>query len=195
MSELYIRPTMATRKFGAVTLLGASLLVTLALALCGPGAGSAAAAAAPCFDQLPPYSGIPPWGFHTGPPLTGDRGSYARAYGNIDLDTNRISGKICQVNRVPGREALIVMKALSPIIYHSHYAEMWGYPGNEIKTHVRVLSSDDRACKVGTVGVMTMYASYNGVRSDSVQFHFPAACKAHDHLYHGTEVNAQVPPL
>jgi hypothetical protein len=35
----------------------------------------------------------------------------------------------------------------------------------------------------------------SGVRSDSVQFLFPAACRDHDHLYHGTPVNNQVPPL
>ena len=41
---------------------------------------------------------------------------------------------------------------------------------------------------------MTLFASYNGVRSDSVQFTFPAGCKEHDHLYHGPQVNNQVPP-
>ena len=41
---------------------------------------------------------------------------------------------------------------------------------------------------------MTLFASYNGVRSDSVRFFFPAACKRHDHLYHGPQVNNQVPP-
>jgi hypothetical protein len=50
-------------------------------------------------------------------------------------------------------------------------------------------------CKVGTVGRATLFASYNGVRSDSVQFFFPAACKRQSHLYHGTQVNNQVPPL
>ena len=40
-----------------------------------------------------------------------------------------------------------------------------------------------------------IYASYNGVRSDSVQFSFPAACRDQDHLYHGPQVNNQVPPL
>jgi hypothetical protein len=40
-----------------------------------------------------------------------------------------------------------------------------------------------------------LYASYNGVRSDSVQFFFPAACRDQDHLYHGRQVNNQVPPL
>ena len=43
--------------------------------------------------------------------------------------------------------------------------------------------------------LVTLFASYNGVRSDSVQFSFPAACNDHDHLYHGRQVNNQVPPL
>ena len=30
---------------------------------------------------------------------------------------------------------------------------------------------------------------------DSVWFAFPASCKDHDHLYHGPQVNNQVPPL
>src|SRR5712671_2568770 len=45
------------------------------------------------------------------------------------------------------------------------------------------------------VGRATLFASYNGVRSDSVQFFFPVVCRDHDHLYHGTQVNNQVPPL
>jgi hypothetical protein len=72
---------------------------------------------------------------------------------------------------------------------------MWGVPGNIMKIVVRVRSSTDPRCEVGTVGRVTLFASYNGVRSDSVQFSFPAACKDHDHLYHGSQVNNQVPPL
>ena len=64
-----------------------------------------------------------------------------------------------------------------------------------MKIKVRVKTSSDPNCEVGTVGRATLYASYNGVRSDSVQFFFPAACKDQDHLYHGTQVNNQVPPL
>ena len=78
--------------------------------------------------------------------------------------------------------------------YHSHYAQMWGVPGNIMNITVRVKSSTDPACKVGTIGHVTLFASYNGVRSDSVQFFFPRACKDHNHLYHGTQVNNQVPP-
>jgi hypothetical protein len=87
------------------------------------------------------------------------------------------------------------MSVLHHLVYHSHYAMMWGFPGNIIKIRMRVTSSNDPNCAVGTVGHATLYASYNGVRSDSVQFFFPAACKDQVHLYHGTQVNNQVPPL
>jgi len=81
------------------------------------------------------------------------------------------------------------------LVYHSHYAVVWGVPGNIMKIIVRVQSSTDARCAVGTLGHVTLFASYNNVRSDSVQFTFPAACKDHDHLYHGPQVNNQVPPL
>jgi hypothetical protein len=68
-------------------------------------------------------------------------------------------------------------------------------PGNIMKIIVRVVASNDPKCEVGTAGRATLFASYNGVRSDSVQFFFPAACRDQDHLYHGTQVNNQVPPL
>jgi hypothetical protein len=64
-----------------------------------------------------------------------------------------------------------------------------------MKITFRVKSSTDAGCQVGTIGRATLFASYNNVRSDSVQFFFPAACKGHDHLYHGPQVNNQVPPL
>lgn len=160
------------------------------------GTGAADAATAPCFKQVPPLAGIPPWGFHTSDPLTGSSGSYARAYGDVNLDTGKISGNICQVDLHAGQpEQLIMLKPQSPLISHTHYGKMWGYPGNLIKVNVKVASSTDPSCTVGTVGRMTMFGSYNGVRSDSIQFTFPAACKGHDHMYHGPQVNAQVPPL
>jgi len=90
---------------------------------------------------------------------------------------------------------MIAMKVGPHISYQSHYAVMWGYPGNLIKTSLTVTASTDPACTVGTNGHITMYASYNGVRSDSMQFFFDAGCSDQDHLYHGHQVVAQVPPL
>jgi hypothetical protein len=41
--------------------------------------------------QIPIVGGIPPWGFHTGAPITGARGSYARGHGDINLAANTVS--------------------------------------------------------------------------------------------------------
>jgi hypothetical protein len=93
------------------------------------------------------------------------------------------------------RAGTIIMSVEHHLVYHSHYAMMWGFPGNIIKIKFRVKNSTDPNCEVGTVGRATLFGSYNGVRSDSVEFFFPTACRDQDHLYHGTEVNNQVPPL
>jgi hypothetical protein len=174
----------------AAAVLGLALLLTLAIT-----AGSAGAYPVQYCAQVPIVGGIPPWGFHTGAPITGRSGSYARGHGDINLAANTVSGILCQVNRVPHQpDRLITMSVESHLVYHSHYARMWGFPGNLMKIIVRVQSSTDPLCNVGTLGQVTLFASYNGVRSDSVQFAFPVACRDHDHLYHGPQVNNQVPP-
>jgi hypothetical protein len=159
---------------------------------------AATAAGRPLQDcaQIPIVQGIPPWGFHTGPPITGATGSYARGHGEIDLAAKTVSGILCEVDRPDGKpDRLIIMTVKHHLVYQSHYAMRWGVPGNIMKIVVRVSSSTDPRCAVGTLGRVTLFASYNGVRSDSVQFRFPAACSDHDHLYHGPEVDNQVPPL
>jgi hypothetical protein len=157
-------------------------------------AGQAAGYSSGC-GQIPIVGGIPPWGFHTGPPI-GETGSFARGHGQINLEANTVSGILCQEDRSRNQPTrAITMTVEHHLVYHSHYAVMWGFPGNIMKIILRVRASNDPKCKVGTVGRATLFASYNGVRSDSVQFFFPAACGDHDHLYHGTQVNNQVPPL
>jgi hypothetical protein len=175
---------------GSVALLA---LTTTMLAL-GAIAGRAESYTPGC-GQVPIVYGIPPWGFHTGPPA-GAAGGFARGHGEINLEAGTVSGIICQelsFRNQPMRA--ITMTVEHHLVYHSHYALMWGYPGNIMKIVVRVQASNDPGCEVGTVGRATLFASYNGVRSDSVQFFFPAACMDQDHLYHGTQVNNQVPPL
>jgi hypothetical protein len=176
-------------RVGLAVLLLTPLLALLCLA------GSAFAYPVQYCAQVPIVGGIPPWGFHTGAPITGATGSYARGHGRINLDANTVSGILCQVDRVRHQpDRLIIMTVERHLVYHSHYAVMWGVEGNIMKIIVRVRSSTDPRCAVGTLGRATLFASYNGVRSDSVQFSFPAACGDHDHLYHGPQVNNQVPP-
>lgn len=172
----------------------AVLVLTPVLGIIGM-LGSAAARPVQYCKQLPIVQGIPPWGFHTGAPITGATGSYARGHGDINLRADTVSGILCQVDRVRHQpDRLIIMTVEHHLVHHSHHAIMWGVPGNIMQIIVRVQTSTDPRCAVGTLGRVTLFASYNGVRSDSVQFRFPAACKDHDHLYHGPQVNNQVPP-
>ena len=178
------------RRAGIAVLVLTPLLALIAMA------GSAGAYQTEYCAQVPIVYGTPPWGFNTGSPITGATGSYARGHGDIDLSASTVSGILCQVDRVARMpDRLIVMTVEHHLVYHSHYAVMWGVPGNVMKIVVRVQSSTDPLCRVGTVGGVTLFASYNGVRSDSVQLSFPAACRDHDHMYHGPQVNNQVPPL
>jgi hypothetical protein len=143
---------------------------------------------------IPAGSGIPPWGFHASQSFGGGESGFAWGWGNVNLSKSRISGRICQTVHDPSS---VISIKVGPVISHqSHYAVMWGYEGNLIKTSLTVTASNDPACVVGTTGHITMYASYNGVRSDSMQFFFAAGCADQDHLYHdGAQVVAQVPPL
>jgi hypothetical protein len=183
------RPIVPARMRGTrtETRIGLALAALTAL-LAMLGMTGSANGATSC-SEIPTVYGIPPWGFHTGS-YTGEP-SFAKGHGNINLAANTVSGIMCQQDRA----GVIIMSVEHHLGYHSHYATMWGYPGNIMKIKFRVTRSTDKNCALGTVGRATLYASYNGVRSDSVQFFFPAACRNQNHLYHGTQVNNQVPPL
>lgn len=145
---------------------------------------------------VPPGSGIPPWGFHATQSLSQGRHGYSHGWGDINLDASTISGHICQYVSHRGRPTrAIAVRLQRHILYHTHEGQMWGYPGNIIKVDVRVVASTDPKCRVGTRGRVTMYGSYNGVRSDSIQFFFDSGCWYQSNLYKGPQVDAQVPPL
>jgi len=149
-------------------------------------------------NGIPPGSGIPPWGFHATQSFKHGASGSSHGWGNINLNTDRISGKICQTLYGGGQSGRMISVRLGPrILYHSHVAVMWGYPGNVVKAPIKVISSTDSKCKVGTLGHVTMYASYNNVKSDSIQFFLGSGCLDGSRLYHGgaQKVNAQVPPL
>src|ERR1700726_4957437 len=81
------------RRIGLVLVVLTSLLAFIGMA------GQAVGYSPGC-GQVPIVYGIPPWGFHTGAPITRATGSFARGHGNINLAANTISGIICQVDRV-----------------------------------------------------------------------------------------------
>src|ERR1700727_2188122 len=128
----------------------AVLVLTPLLALIST-TGSAAGSPVQYCAQIPIVGGIPPWGVHTGAPITTATGSYARGHGDINLAAGTVSGILCQVDRVRHQpDRLISMTVERHLVYHSHDASMWGVPGNIMKIIVRVQSSTDPRCVVGT---------------------------------------------
>lgn len=150
-------------------------------------------------SRQPAYCTIPtknysPWGFHTGLPITGPTGSYAHGHGNFNPSARTADGIMCQVDRVrhhPDRQIILRVRRF---VYYSHTAVKWGYPGNLVKLAVRVKQSTDPNCPAGTTGLVTIFASYNGVHQDSVKFWFRGPCRTHRHLYHSQSVVTNVMP-
>ncbi|HWF73011.1 MAG TPA: MarR family transcriptional regulator [Solirubrobacteraceae bacterium] len=176
-------------------LLGAGLAMIVLTSALVVSVASAARPVANC--SAIPMANVPRagWGFHGGAPITGAVGSYTRGHGTINLTARTATGIICQVDRVrnaPDRQ--IVLSVGHRVIYTSHTATMFGVAGNIMKINVRVKSTTDSNCPVGTEGQATIFASYNNVHEDSVQFSFPAACMDHRHRYTGPSVLTNVPP-
>ena len=96
------------RRVGLSGLVLASLLTPAGVA------GSAGGYQIQFCAQIPIVGGIPPWGFHTGAPITTASGSYARGHGEIDLADNTVSGILCQVDRVEGQPDRLLVMTVEP---------------------------------------------------------------------------------
>ena len=100
----------------------AAMLPTAVLAMLGP-VGSVDANPVQYCAQIPIVGGIPPWGFHTGTPITGATGSYARGHGDINLSAGTVSGIVCQVDRARHKpDRLIIMTVERHMVAHAHGA-------------------------------------------------------------------------
>ena len=174
-------------------------LSVVAVAVCGAlahaalGARAASGAAQqPAYCSLPPGPANPAWAFHAGAPIQTARGTYA--HGSGTLSGPRAAGKICQVDRVVGSpDRQIIVSVTSGAVSPVHGATLGGAVGNRMVLPVRVSSSSDARCRLGTKGTVMLFASYSGARDDVVQFSFSRACRDHDQVYSGPSVVALVP--
>jgi hypothetical protein len=190
---------LADRKRIAVALAVAALVVAVAVAAPAaavPASGHSTAHASAYCSSIPRVEvQKEEWGFHAGQPSAGRGTSYARGHGKIDLGASTATGIMCQVDRMhDDSEHQVILTIGRKVIYTSHHAVMFGVEGNVMKIHVTVTSSTDAQCAAGTHGVVTIFASYNNIHEDLVQFWFPPACKDHRHRYTGGSVVTNVPP-
>ena len=162
-----------------------------------PSSGVSTAGQSVNYCQVIPIVNVPPegWGFHAGHPVSGAAGAYTRGHGTIDLRSRTASGVICQVYRRQGTaDRQVVLTVGRHVIHTSHHAVRFGVPGNIMIVRVRVHSSTDPACGVGTDGRMTVFASYNNVHRDSVRFTFAGSCSDQGRHWTGPSVVTNVPP-
>jgi hypothetical protein len=107
-------PMTWSRTRSSVALLALTIMLALA------GMTREAAAYTPGCGQIPIVYGIPPWGFHSGPPI-GATGSYARGHGDINLEASTVSGVICQEQHLRDQPTrAITMNVEHHLVYHSH---------------------------------------------------------------------------
>jgi hypothetical protein len=186
-------PRMSRRKGvspRAVVRLAAGTALALATALASGSVIATARSVAYC--SIAPAGSHSSWAFRVGAPVAGATGTYAHGHGT--LSGTNATGVICQVDRVRGAsDRQIILSVNSPIVSHVGRMTYQGHLANTLVLHVRVNSSSDARCKVGTVGTLTMIATYNGIKDDEVAFKFPRACADHDHTYTGSRVVALVP--
>ncbi len=162
----------------------------IAAAVISATSGAASVPAAYC--PLPPGPANPSWGFHVGAPILGTHGTYAHGRGT--LGNGRASGEICQVDRAAGLpDRQIVLSVTAGTAVPEHAVVVSGVLGNLLVLPVRVISTTDGHCVVGTHGSVTLFSSYNGVHKDNVKLALPRACRDHDHRYSGPQVVALVP--
>lgn len=169
------------------TLLTAGLLAAAASAAAAP----AAAAPKPALCPLPSAPPGVNWGFHNGPPITGTSGLYA--HGRGVYASGHSTGRVCEVNRAPGRSdhqvVLTVTRAPATIRPGIHVD---GLLGNWMQVPLRVTSSTDPGCPVGRLGTLTLFATYNGNHVDTAQIAFRHGCLDQRHRFSGPSVTALV---
>jgi hypothetical protein len=149
-------------------------------------ASAAAAAATP--------AGPVQWAFSVlGAPSAGGAGaSSSWTRGNGTWNKARASGTICSNDSgsaIPHRDLVLKVAGsskLSPMITRL------GLLGVGIVLAVTVSATDDAACRAGTRGTVTLFASYYSVHRDSIALHFSGGCADHDHTFTGSIVRVLI---
>lgn len=170
------------RRFAAVAALAVAVLL----------AGGAIASTKPAYCSIPAGPANPAWGFHVNAQITAPSGTYAHGHGGYS--GGHASGQICQVDRTPGTpDRQIILSVTSGPALLQDRISVGGNLANRLTLPVRVASSTDARCRVGTRGKAVLTSTYNGVHKDTVVLSFPKACRDHDHDYSGPRVVVLVP--
>ncbi len=104
----------------------------------------------------------------------------------------RASGTVCSNAGGGGMATRELVLAVSGASKLSPQTTKLGLLGVGIVLPVTVTATNDTACPRGTVGSVTLFASYYAVHRDSIALHFAPACADHDLVFTGASVHVLI---
>jgi hypothetical protein len=171
-------------------------LVGLALTSGPAGAAPhATAAKVSCPIKASGSSSAVEWAFtESGPPSGAHKGiASSYTHGKGLWQYGKASGTICHEDSlVGGRGSKELVLSTTGSSKLSPRVTRGGLPGVELQLKVKVSASDDSACEPGTIGTVTLFASYHETHRDSLALSFGGGCEDHDHRYGGSSLHVLI---
>lgn len=162
-------------------------VVSLAVAGILAASGSAGAAAkVKCPIRASASSSPVEWAFTESAAPSGAHKGIASSYthGRGLWRNGKAGGTVChadQLSASKGSQNLVLgMAGTSKLLPRVNRK---GLLGVELTLKVKVSASDDSACPVGTIGTVTLFASYFETHRDTLALSFIGGCADHDHRY------------
>ncbi|HEU0250579.1 MAG TPA: hypothetical protein VFR48_07640 [Solirubrobacteraceae bacterium] len=135
------------------------------------------------------------WAFTESAAPSGPHKGIASSYthGRGLWQRGKASGTVCHADHLSGgkgsRNLVLAMSGSSKL---SPRVTRGGLLGVELALKVKVSASDDNACPVGTIGTVTLFASYFETHRDTLALNFSGSCSDHDHRYSGSSLHVLI---
>ncbi|HEX5309616.1 MAG TPA: hypothetical protein VFW38_11115 [Solirubrobacteraceae bacterium] len=157
--------------------------------------GTATVAKVKCPIKASSSSNPVEWAFtESGAPSGAHKGiSSSYTHGRGTWQSGKASGTICHADQLrSGKGSQHLVLTMSGSSKLSPHVTRLGLLGVELGLKVKVAASDDSACPVGSLGTVTLFASYYSVHKDSVQLRFSSACADHNHSFTGSSLHVLI---
>jgi hypothetical protein len=135
------------------------------------------------------------WAFTESAAPTGAHKGIASSYtnGRGTWQGGKATGTVCHADQLSaGKGSQNLVLGMSSTSKLSPRVTRKGLLGVELALRVKVLASDDSACPVGTIGTVTLFASYFETHRDTLALSFSGGCADHDHRYSGSSLHVLI---
>jgi len=170
-----------------------ALAGVLSLSLAASGATASSGHVACPLKPGAPSGGDVQWAFSDSGRPAGKAVTSSYVHGRGSWSTGRAIGTACTTDSPAQggavRDLVLTVGGRSKLTPH---VRQGGLPGVRIVLGVKVRASDDPACPQGTLGTITLFASYYSVHRDTMQFHFGSGCIGHNLNYSGPSLHVYI---